>query len=261
VQENILGEQKTMNRKSLLFTLPLIAMVLMSCQFGSVNVNLNREMIDPSGTLKTETREISGVERVSLQDFGDLTILQGDSESLSIEADDNLLPYLQTEVNGQELVLKIKDGYEFTNEATIHYTLKVKNLNRVSVAGAGNVTAEKLSVGDMALNIAGSGNIKIADLQAANLRSDASGTGNFDLKGKVASQALTINGAGNYACGDLQSDEGTVTINGAGNVTVWVVNKLDITVNGFGNVNYYGSPRVSQNITGGGGVKDLGAHE
>lgn len=250
-----------MNRKTLIFIIPLMAMVLMSCRFGSVNVDLNRETIEGSGTLKTETRDVSGIERVSLQDFGDLVIIQGDSEGLSIEADDNLLPYLQTEMNGRELVLKVKDGYELTTDATIRYTLKVKNLNRVSVAGAGNVSAEKLNVGDLALKVDGSGNIEIADLQAANLRSEANGTGNFDMKGKVASQTLTITGAGNYACGDLESKESSVTINGAGNVTMWVVEKLDITINGFGNVNYYGSPRVSQNIAGGGGVKDLGVHQ
>jgi len=250
-----------MNRKPLVFSLLLLAMVLMSCRFGSVNVELNRQTIDASGNLKTETREVSEVERITLEDFGDLTIIQGDTESLSIEADDNLFPYLQSEMRGRELVLKVKDGYEVTTDATIRYTLKVKNLNRIALAGAGNVTAEKLNVGDLALIVEGSGNIRIADLQAKSLRSEASGTGNFDLKGKVDSQTLTITGAGNYACGDLQSEEGTVTINGAGNVTIWTVEKLDITINGFGNVNYYGNPRVSQTITGGGGVKDLGEHQ
>jgi hypothetical protein len=232
----------------------------MSCQLSGVNIDLNREIVEGSGNLKSETRAVQDVERVSLEDFGDLTIIQGETEGLTIEADDNLLPYIQSEMKGRELVLKFRDGYELTTDATIRYTLRVKTLSRVAVAGAANVTADALNTGDIALNVAGAGNIKIADLKAQNLRCESSGTGNFDLKGKVNSQTLTINGAGNYTAGDLESKEGTVTINGTGNVTMWTVDQLNVTINGFGSVNYYGSPRVSESITGGGSVKDLGEH-
>lgn len=248
-----------MNRKSLLFVLPLIALVLMSCRVA--NIRIDSERIHGSGTLKTETREVSNIERISLEDIGDLTIVQGDKEGLTVEADDNLLQYIETNMRGRELELKLKDGYQVSSDSTIRYKLTVKNLNRVSVAGAGNVTAEKLKVGDLALNVAGAGNVDIADLQAGDLRAEMSGSGNFNLKGKVDSQDLTINGAGNYTAGDLESKTAKVTINGAGNVTLWAVDDLNIRISGFGDVKYYGSPDVTQSITGGGGVKSLGSHK
>jgi hypothetical protein len=250
-----------MNRKSLLFVLPLIALVLMSCRFGNVNVNMNTERLNPSGNLKTETREVSNVERVSLEDIGALTIVQGNEEGLTIEADDNLLPYIESTMRGNELVLGIKNGYSVSKNPTIRYTLKIKSLNRVSVSGAGSVTSEKLDFGDLDLDVSGSGNIRFADLAAKNLTVKSSGSGNFDLKGKIDSQDVSITGAGNYTAGDLQSSDATVRISGAGNVTVWVTSKLSVHITGFGNVNYYGSPEVDQSISGGGGVKSLGAHK
>jgi hypothetical protein len=246
-----------MNRKSFYFVLPLIALLMMSCSFG---VNLNRQTVRASGNLKTEQRTVSDIGRVSLQGTGDVTVIQGDQESLSVEADDNVLPYLETFMQGRELVLRIKEGYNLTNHPIIRYTLKVKSLDAISVSGAGNVTSEKLSVGDLALSISGAGNMKIADLQAKDLRTNASGSGNYDLKGKVATQNITISGVGNYTAGDLQSGDTQVTISGTGNATVWVEGKLDIHIAGFGNVNYYGKPTVTQSITGGGGVKSLGDH-
>lgn len=248
-----------MNRKSLYFALPLIALALMSCQL--LNVSVSRSTLVGSGNLKTETRQVSNIERVALEQKGDLTIIQGSTESLKVEADDNLLPYIETKMIGRELKLKIKDTYDVSGSSTIRYTLTVKNLDRITVAGAGNVTAEKLTGGDLGMNVSGSGNIKIADLQGSALRIDTSGTGNFDLKGKVKTQVITINGAGNYTAGDLQSSEAEIIINGAGNATLWADDKLKVQINGFGNVNYYGKPTVTQNIAGGGGVKSLGEHK
>lgn len=247
-----------MNRKSLLFVLPLIALLLMSCGF-SVDWN-GRQGIEGSGNLKTEQRTVSNIERIALEGLGDITVIQGSEEALTVEADDNILPYIETFMRGRELVLKIKDGYSIRNSVTIRYTVKVKSLNGISISGAGNLTAEKLSVDDLTLNVSGAGNMKISDLQADDLRATASGSGNYDLKGKVKSQTITISGVGNYTAGDLESSQAEVTVSGSGNVTLWVAEKLDIRVAGFGNVNYYGQPTVAQSITGGGGVKSLGEH-
>ncbi len=246
-----------MNRKTILFVLPVIALLLISCSFTTA---LNRQPIRGSGNLKTEQRTVSDIERVSLEGLGDITLIQGNDESLSVEADDNVLPYIETIMRGRELVLRTKDGYTFTNHVTIRYTLHVKNLNAIAISGAGNATAEKLHVGDLALTISGAGNMKISDLQADNLRATASGSGNYDLKGKIKSQNITISGVGNYTAGDLESSDAQVNVSGSGNVTLWADEKLDIHVAGFGTVNYYGNPNVSQSITGGGGVKSLGTH-
>lgn len=248
-----------MNRKSVLFILPLIALVLMSCQLA--NVNITRNTVRPSGDVKSETRDVSGVERVVMEDLGKLTIIQGEEEGLTIETDDNILPYIESRMRGSELVLEVQDGVMISGSTTIRYTLKVKDLNRITVAGAGEVQADRLVVDDLDLNVAGSGNISIDTLEAGELRADSSGSGNFSLAGKVDRQTITINGAGNYNAADLESASARLTINGAGNITVWATGTLDIQVNGFGNVNYYGEPEVSQRITGGGGVKSLGEHK
>jgi hypothetical protein len=248
-----------MNRKSLFFVLPLVALVLMACRFG--DINLNRTVVQSSGVLKTETRPVKDIERVSLRGTGDLTIIQGNEEGLTIEADENLLPYIETTMQGRELVISLKNNISLNITNKIHYTLKVKNLNRVSVSGSGNVDADKLNVGDLALEVTGSGDMKIADLQAKNLTTRISGAGNFELKGKVQSQDATITGSGNYNAGDLQSSEAKLTISGAGNMTTWATDKMDVHITGFGNINYYGKPSLTQSISGGGGVKSLGDHK
>ena len=54
-----------------------------------------------SGQVVTETREVSNFNAVEFTSFGDLTIQQGERESLTIEAEDNVLREIETVVRGQ----------------------------------------------------------------------------------------------------------------------------------------------------------------
>jgi hypothetical protein len=244
------------NRKSLLIVLPLIALVLMSCQLGTVTLSTNA--VRGSGNVITEDRPVSDVERVSLMGSDDLTVIQGNEEGLTIEAEDNILPLLTSDMEGRELQLGVKKGTSINPTKTIRYTLKVKTLTRISVSGSGNVNSDRLDVQDFALDIAGSGNMNIKDLNALKLTAKTSGSGNFNLAGKVEEQSITITGAGNYKTEDLQSGKTSVTISGSGNVNVWATESLDIHITGQGDVRYYGQPTISQSISGSGTIKSLG---
>lgn len=243
-------------RKSLYFVLPLIALVLLACRVGPVRIDTTR--VNGSGTLKTEERQVTNVERVALEDQGELEIIQGSSESLTIEADDNILPYITTEMRGRELVIGIKEGIRVEPSTPIRFTLSIKDLSRVSVSGSGDITAAKLESSDFEVSISGSGNVRMDNIQAENLQVRISGSGNFDLGGEVQTQEVSISGSGNYKAGSLASRRTDITITGSGNVTVWTTEELKIRVSGFGNVSYYGAPSVSQTITGGGEIRSLG---
>jgi hypothetical protein len=245
-------------RKSVYFILPIIAMVLMACGVG--NISFNRQIIDGSGKLASEERSVSDVERVSLTDIGSLEIIQGSEEGLTVEADDNILPYLQTRMRGRELVIEVQNGIQVQPDTPIRYTLRVKSLNQVSVSGAGNISAAELNTGDLALKISGSGNVKIDQLTAEDLQVNTSGSGNFELAGEVQTQDITISGSGRYTAGDLASKSTDIRVSGSGDLIVWAADSLKISISGRGTVSYYGSPAVSQTITGSGEVKALGDH-
>lgn len=241
------------NRKSILFILPLIALVMMACNLG-----INIQAVRGSGTLKTEERSVSGFDRISLSGMGDLNVVQGDEEKLTIEAEDNLLQYITTEVRGSELQIGIKDGTNILPTRGIHFELRVKNLSAVSVSGAGNLKMDSLKSNDLDLTVSGAGNVDIKNLDVTGVNVKSSGTGNFTLAGKTQTQNITISGAGNYRAGDLESNIADLSVSGAGNSTLWVKEKLTVKISGFGRVEYYGDPTVTQDISGGGSVKSLG---
>lgn len=213
-----------------------------------------------SGRVTTETRQVSNFDGIALSGFGDLTFTQGDSEALTVEAEDNFMPYLKSEVSNGTLILSVdsSSGRTLTPTKPIRYTLSVKNLKSIDLSGAGRISSASLKSDQLSLGISGAGSIDISHVEATGLTCRLSGAGNLKVAGQVTSQTVTLSGLGSYDAGDLASQSAKVVVSGAGGAAVWVRDNLDVTISGAGGVNYYGSPQIQQKVTGVGGVKSLG---
>jgi len=210
-----------------------------------------------SGNVVPEARQVSQFDRVALAGSGHLSIIQGEHESLTIRADDNLLPLIQSEVSGG--VLKL--GPEHVNlkpSRTIEYLLELKHLKELHLSGSLDAEAPSLEADQLLFTISGSGNIRVAKLKTGNLEVHVSGSGDLGLAGKADHQTVHISGAGNYRAGDCESQTAAVHISGSGNATVWARVSLEAQVSGSGDVGYYGSPQVNSQISGSGGIHSLG---
>jgi len=220
------------------------------------------DMVSGSGHLITETRKVSGYDSVVFSAIGDVTITQGATEGLTIEAEDNIMPKIVTEVRGTQLYI----GFDRPNSQDvvrptkdIKFTLSVKNLNLVEMDGVGSVTAASFEADKLTVKIGGAGSIKITGLSATSLSAVMGGAGNVELAGKVTSLDATMSGVGNFACGDLQTQTAKINLTGAGGATVWAANSLDVSIPGAGTVSYYGSPKITKNVTGLGVLNQLGS--
>lgn len=214
-----------------------------------------------SGVIKTETRDVSGFNAVSVSSFGELQIRQGEVESLTIEAPADYLRYLQTSVVNNTLNISTRRGFIGAPVRRVVYTLTVKNLKDLSFSGAGTVkVVGGLKSDDLRLNLSGAGSIEIDSLAADSLTVNFSSAGAIVVAGKVDRQSVTISGVGSYEAGDLESRSTEIVLTGAGSAVVWAHDTLKVTVSGVGSVGYYGNPQVTQNISGLGSVNSKGEH-
>jgi hypothetical protein len=214
-----------------------------------------------SGRIRSETRDVSDFTAVNFSAYGELTIIQGESEGLTIETDDNILPYVESTVSGATLTLDFDDGSwiplaQPTN--SINYILTVKTLTDLDLSGAGTVHSEQLTAENLTLRESGAGTITIDQLTADDLSVDISGAGTIELAGQVTRQTVEMSGLGSYEAGDLESQEATITLSGAGSATVWTHEQLDATLTGAGSISYYGAPQTNASSSGIGSVKSLG---
>ncbi len=182
-----------------------------------------------SGTMASVTKDVSGFNEVALNGVGNLTIRQTGSESLTIKAEDNVLPEISTEVEGNRLTIETEYDMPAPTQP-INYELTVRDLSALELPVAANVDASDISTDSLDVIISGAGNMKIA--------------------GQADSQDIEISGAGDYQAEDLESEEAELDISGSGEAVVRVSDHLHVEVSGSASVEYIGNPTVSRDITG-----------
>jgi hypothetical protein len=249
-----------MKRIVLIIVLPLF-LAGISCNFLNRGLEqIGGTRINLSGATKSENRPVSGFTKVQLDGFGDLSINFGTSESLVVEADENLLPYIITEVQGETLIISMKENVNVINMVVdVNYTLTAKSLESVDLNGLGNITVNSWNAEAPAITLDGSGSITIAEVVADSLTTNLNGLGSLTINGgKVTGQNVTLAGAGSYQAGDMVSENASISLTGLGSATVWVTGTLDAELTGAGSLDYYGKPQATLDDTGLGSINSLG---
>jgi hypothetical protein len=223
------------------------------------NFSINVRSVSGSGQLERETREVGDFNAISLSGIGTLVIEQGEETELQIEAEDNLLRYLESEVRNDTLYLGVAEGTNIVPTRGIRYEVTVATLEEVALSGLGNVEVEDLETDRFKLDVSGGGDVELDALIADALEVRISGVGSVDVEdGEVATQQITISGGGGYSARGLASEEAEIDISGLGRATVRVSEMLDVSISGGGSVNYIGDPDVNRQISGVGSVEKIG---
>ena len=106
----------------------------------------------------TENRDVSGFSEVSLRGSGTVRIQVTGTESLTVEAEDNLLEHLTTEVVGGRLELGSSRSISPTEE--IIYTVTAATLEAVTISGSGGTEVLAVNGARLSTDITGSGSIR-----------------------------------------------------------------------------------------------------
>ncbi len=224
--------------KRFVLVVSMISLSLLACQLGGL-IPGNAKTVRGSGDVVEENRAVSGVSGVNLATLGHLTIELGDTESLRIEAEDNLMEYIETELRGGLLIIGTQEDIRLDPTRPVNYFLTVTDLDTIVISS--------------------SGDIKIANLETDSLEVDINSSGSLDIAGGVVnSQDITISSSGSYTAQDLACNEAEVRINSSGSATIWVIDNLEVILNSSGDLRYRGNPSVNSNTNSSGDVIQLG---
>lgn len=189
-------------------------------------------VVPGSGKAATETRQVSGFTRIDLAGVGDLVVEQGDGESLTIEADDNVLGSLTSDVENGTLKLDRKPGFNLRSVSPIRYRVAVSTLDGLVLSGSGTITANDLTVDALSTEISGSGVVVVT--------------------GTAGSQNVSVSGSGRHEASELATERAVADVSGSGEVLLTVSTELKVSISGSGTVTYSGDPQVNQSISGSG---------
>lgn len=213
-----------------------------------------------SGTMKTETRQVSDFHAIEVSYPAEVFISQGSSESLKIEAEDNILPGLQTRVRNNTLEIFYKRDKDKVVRPTkaVKITIVVKDLDAVDFESAGKLNLDGIQSDSLNVSVSGAGDLKLNDVTIRDLAMNLSGAGSMTAMGTADNLSLNISGFGSYDGKDLRSKNANVNLSGAGSAAVRATDTLDAAISGAGSIDYYGSPDVTKQVSGVGGVKHAG---
>ena len=208
-------------KKLILFASFFVLFVSTAC---GMNVNLNFQTVEGSGNIVTESREVAGFERVEVCCGMELFLTQGNTESLEIEADDNLMDEIITTVVGNRLEIKYRqmDNISYQPSKSVQLYLTVKDLRGVSVSGGGYFETEAvnssgfdlalsggsdaqigaLTTGDIDINISGGGKLQAGSIEGAQIVMGFSGGSDAEIKSLIATNV----NIGNSGSGTFEVD-------------------------------------------------------
>lgn len=213
-----------------------------------------------SGKIQTESRDTGPFKAVSLEYPGaEILIRQGEEETVQIEADDNLLPQLSTEVLSGKLTIKnLKTNWKASVHPSkpVKIAITVRDLNEIELpTPVGTLEVNGLQASTLKLLLSGGAQVKLNEIQVGLLDAVLSGAGDIQVSGTADEVKLVLSGLGNINAANLKSNKATVELSGMGDATVRVQEELTATITGAGSIQYYGNPQVEQNVNGAGSVK------
>jgi hypothetical protein len=210
-----------------------------------------------NGVKRTETRNVSGFTGIALSVPGQLELRLGQTESVAIEADENILPLIETTVTRGTLQIRTQRGQEIDPQV-LRIVVQARQLDNLSLAGSGSINGDGLKGQSLKVDVGGSGDVVLQRAELDELSVSIGGSGNVKLGGKARALKVSLAGSGTIAAGALQAEDAKVSIAGSGSATVSARTSLKVSIAGSGSVRYQGDPKIERSIAGSGEVQRIG---
>lgn len=203
--------------------------------FSGCYFNISNNGVRGSGIVKTESRRVGEFSSISFKSVGRVKVQQTGKESLTISAEDNILPLLESRVADNILYLTIVNDSHLNPTKPIEFVVEVKSLESLNTDGVGSIEAQ--------------------GIQGKRLAVVMDGVGEVTIAGSADVLDLTLSGVGSYQGEAFQTKQATVRNSGVGSAVVNVSEQLEADLSGVGSIEYVGSPQVRKSGQGLGSVK------
>ncbi len=237
-----------MNRMIMLSALLSIVLIIQTgCTFGFTGIRGNGNVVKQDRNLSPFNRlEVGGAFRVYL--------IQGDKEMVTVEADENLMDVIKTEVKGNTLHIRTTEDIRDSKALNLYITFK--ELKGMDISGACKLSAEdKLKFDDLELDISGASDFELK-LIAQNLDLDFSGASDVTLYGNAESVKLDLSGASKLDASEMETGTYEADVSGASSGKIFVTGDLSADVSGAASLKYKGDPKISSfDVSGAGSMK------
>lgn len=211
-----------------------------------------------NGNLITQNRSVGSFDAVEAAGSFDVYLVKGKEGEMTIQGDENLMEYLETEVKNGDLKIKWKKGYSINTMNNFVVSLAVEEISGLGLSGSGKIESKiPLKSDHFSTSVSGSGDMVIT-IEANELEVAISGSGNIDFEGAVNIFDASVSGSGDIDAKKLRCKNANLRISGSGGAYLDVSDELFARVSGSGDIKYKGDPaKQDVKVSGSGKVTKM----
>lgn len=234
----------------------LLSCAVLFCQWSNAQW-FGQNKINGNGNVVQENRNTTSYDQIEMQGFFDVELISGNEGRITITGEENLIPHIITEVNGDRLVIKTENGYNLQPSKSNGIVVQVpfESLDEVSLIGSGDIISRDLiKSGAFKTKLTGSGDIEL-ELEAESVETTLTGSGDIVLQGATQNVVHQLTGSGDIESSKLKAIDAQAFLSGSGDIDLYCSGNLKIRVSGSGDVAYVGNPsKEDSKISGSGDV-------
>jgi len=209
------------------------------------------ERVKGSGHVITENRTASGFNNVDISGAIDVYVKQDSVSSVKVEADDNILEYIQVHSDGSTLEIYTENNIRLKPTNKIKVYISNPQYKEIQVSGASTIRCENeiTSADAIDIGLSGASDGRL-ELNAPKISVHLTGASNTSIKGKTKDFEGSASGASEIRGFDLLSENADVDASGASHIEIFASVKIDGQASGASSVNYKGNAQSSVEKSG-----------
>ncbi|HEY8875967.1 MAG TPA: head GIN domain-containing protein [Roseateles sp.] len=221
---------------------------------GPMDYGSGKNRIKGSGVKVEKARALGAFSKLRIDGPFDVRLAQAASDQATVIADDNIEPLVETVVEGDALVVRMKRDAGFTTRSAPLVRVDARALQAIAINGSGDLSVERFKADRLSLNVIGSGDVHFGLVELKDLDVSISGSGDVRLAGRAEQQSWSVSGSGDVDARALAGRAAKVGISGSGDVSIGVTEQLDVQLSGSGDLSYAGRPQLRQSVSGSGEI-------
>lgn len=221
---------------------------------GPMDDGNGRNRLRGSGVKVEKARPLGAFTKLRIDGPLDVRLAQAGIDQATVVADDNIEPLVETVVESDTLVIRLRRDAGFTTRRSPQVRLDARTLQAVWLNGSGDLAADRFQGDSLSLNLSGSGDVQFGRLELKSLAVSISGSGDVQVAGRADQQTWTLSGSGDVDARSLSGRSTKVDMHGSGDVSLGVCEQLDAQLSGSGDLRYTGRPQLRQSVSGSGEI-------
>ena len=237
-----------MKTLSKLITMLVVLFITSSCFIdGMMGIKGNRNVISESRTISSD------FDKIDIQQGINLYLTQGDITNLKVEADENIMDLLKTEVKNNTLKIYFEKNVYKAKARNVYLTSN-EIIDIEASSGSSIKTENTWQIPTLKLNTSSGSSVRF-HVNANNVSSSSSSGSTTRLYGKTNTFSAKASSGSSINASELNSDDVMAKASSGASISVKVSEKLTAKASSGGSIDFDGNPtEINKETSSGGSV-------